>query len=227
MHFRSRPGLGRDGPDPCNWSSRALIGVIAWPRLRWPHACRPTRPGLRCPWLRSASPPRRCRVVHGPVEGHDRHATWDFGDGAPRPTRTRRISTANHGDYTVSLTVTGPGGTDSETRPSTSSHRRRWRRSRPNRRLALCHSPSRSRTPRPGSSTASPGISTVTGSSTTRRARLRRGSFDEAGDHTVGLSVTGPGGTGRRPDDLGLLAAATPCRAAAHRLPEYIHRSSR
>jgi PKD repeat protein len=43
---------------------------------------------------------------------------WDFGDGTTSNERSPSHTYQNEGSYTVSLTVTGPGGSDTETRQS-------------------------------------------------------------------------------------------------------------
>jgi PKD repeat protein len=121
--------------------------------------------------------------------------SWDFGDGGTSTDQNPTHTYTAHGAYTVTLTVTGPGGSDTETQTVTINP----------------PPPVASFTAQPVSgtipltvtftSTSTGIIDTVawdldadgvfddaTGPTATR-------TFDIAGDHTVGLSVTGPGGS--------------------------------
>jgi PKD repeat protein len=121
--------------------------------------------------------------------------SWDFGDGASSTDQNPTHQYANHGDYTVTLTVTGPGGSDTETKTVTIKP----------------PAPVASFAVEPPSGTV-PLTVTLTNTSTglvdtiawdldgdgvfndaTGQTATR--TFDTAGSHTVGLSVTGPGGT--------------------------------
>jgi PKD repeat protein len=44
--------------------------------------------------------------------------SWDFGDGNTNTLQNPSNNYSHDGLYTVTLTVTGPGGTDVETKPS-------------------------------------------------------------------------------------------------------------
>ena len=121
--------------------------------------------------------------------------SWDFGDGGTSTDANPSHDYANHGTYTVTLTVTGPGGTDTETQAVTIKP----------------PAPDASFAVAPPSGTI-PLTVTVTNTSTgfvdaiawdldgdgafddaTGQTATR--TFDSAGSHTIGLSVTGPGGT--------------------------------
>jgi PKD repeat protein len=121
--------------------------------------------------------------------------SWDFGDGATSSDQNPTHMYAAHGDYSVTLTVTGPGGTDSETQT-----------------VAIKPpAPIASFTAEPPSGTV-PLTVVLTNTSTgfvdsvawdldadvlfdDATGPTASQTFTTAGDHTVGLSVTGPGGT--------------------------------
>lgn len=121
--------------------------------------------------------------------------SWDFGDGGSSTDQNPTHQYANHGDYTVTLTVTGRGGSDTETQTVTIKP----------------PAPVASFTAEPPSGTV-PLTVTLTSTSTGLVDTIAwdldgNGVFDDAtgptatqtfttaGTHTVGLSVTGPGGT--------------------------------
>jgi PKD repeat protein len=121
--------------------------------------------------------------------------SWDVGDGATSSDQNPTHMYAAHGDYSVTLTVTGPGGTDSETQT-----------------VAIKPpAPIASFTAEPPSGTV-PLTVVLTNTSTgfvdsvawdldadvlfdDATGPTASQTFTTAGDHTVGLSVTGPGGT--------------------------------
>ena len=121
--------------------------------------------------------------------------SWDFGDGGSSTDQNPTHTYAAHGAYTVTLTVSGPGGSDTESQTVTINP----------------PAPAASFTAQPLSGTIPLTVtftSTSTGLVDTAAWDLdgdgvfddatgptASRTFDTAGDHTVGLSVTGPGGT--------------------------------
>ena len=121
--------------------------------------------------------------------------SWDFGDGQTSTEQSPTHTYATHGVYVVALTVTGPGGTNTATQNVTVNP----------------PAPVASFTFEPPSGTVPLTVflsNTSTGLVDTIAWDLNGdGVFDDAtgptatqtfdtpGDHTVGLSVTGPGGT--------------------------------
>jgi PKD repeat protein len=95
---------------------RALIGVIAVAALALA-ACMRTNPP------RPPVPPAAFSVSTAPLvasftdqsTGVIDTRSWDFGDGESSTDQSPNHTYATHGDYVVTLTVTGPGGTDTET----------------------------------------------------------------------------------------------------------------
>ena len=120
---------------------------------------------------------------------------WDFGDGATSTLASPSHSYAAAGVYTVKLTVTGPGGSNTQTRSNylTVTHRRRrW--------------PSSSAGPASGVaplavSFANSSTGSITsyawdfGDGATSTAASPSHSYAAAGVYTVTLKVTGPGGS--------------------------------
>jgi PKD repeat protein len=50
--------------------------------------------------------------------GDDTASQWDFGDGGSSMARNPTHTYATAGAYTVTLTVSSPGGSDTETKPA-------------------------------------------------------------------------------------------------------------
>jgi PKD repeat protein len=175
---------------------RALIGMIAVAALALA-ACMPTNPP------RPPVPVAAFSVSTAPMvasftdesTGMINSRTWDFGDGQTSTEQNPTHTYAEPGAYDVSLTVTGPGGTNTATQNVTVNP----------------PPPEASFTAEPPSGTVPLTVlltSTSTGlvdsvawdldadgafdDATDPTATW---TFDAAGDHTVGLSVTGPGGT--------------------------------
>ena len=175
---------------------RALIGVIAVAALALAGCMRtnPPRPPVPTAAFSVSTAPLVASFTDQSTGSIDSRS-WDFGDGASSTDQNPTHDYANHGDYTVTLTVNGPGGSDTETQTVT----------------VKPPAPVASFTAEPPSGTV-PFTVTLANTSTglvdsiawdldgdglfddaTGQTATR--SFDEAGDHTVGLSVTGPGGT--------------------------------
>jgi PKD repeat protein len=175
---------------------RELIGVVAVAALVLA-ACMPTNPP------RPPVPVAAFSVSTAPLvasftdesTGVINSRSWDFGDGQTSTEQSPTHTYAAHGVYPVSLTVTGPGGTDTTSQDVTVNP----------------PAPVASFTAEPPSGTVPLTVlltSTSTGlvdsiawdldadgvydDATDPTATQ---TFDAAGDHTVGLSVTGPGGT--------------------------------
>ena len=175
---------------------RALIGVIAVAALALAGCMRTNPP-------RQPAPTAAFSVSIAPLvasftdqsTGTIDTRSWDFGDGATSTEQSPTHPYATHGDYVVTLTLTGPGGTDTETQTVTIKP----------------PAPVASFTAEPPSGTVpltvflsstSTGIvdsiawdldaDGVFGDATGPTATQ---TFTTAGDHTVGMSVTGPGGT--------------------------------
>ena len=176
---------------------RALIGVIAVAALALAGCMRtnPPRPPVPTAAFTVSTAPLVASFIDQSTGSIDSRS-WDFGDGASSTDQNPTHDYANQGDYTVTLTVTGPGGSDTETQTVTIKP----------------PAPVASFEAEPPSGTV-PFTVTLANTSTglvdtiawdldgdgffddaTGQTATR--SFDEPGDHTVGLSVTGPGGTG-------------------------------
>jgi PKD repeat protein len=175
---------------------RALIGVIAVAALALA-ACMPASPP-RPPVPTAAFSVSTAPLVASFTDqstGVINSRSWDFGDGQTSTEQSPTHTYATHGDYVVTLTVTGPGGTDTETQTVPIKP----------------PAPVASFTAEPPSGTVPLTVlltSTSTGLVDSVAWDLNAdGVFDDAsgptatkafttaGDHTVGLSVTGPGGT--------------------------------
>jgi PKD repeat protein len=175
---------------------RALIGVLAVAALALA-ACMPTNPP------RPPVPVATFSVSTAPLvasftdesTGVINSRSWDFGDGQTSTEQSPTHTYATHGVYPVSLTVTGPGGTDTTSQDVTVNP----------------PAPVASFTAEPPSGTV-PLTVLLTSTSTglvdsiawdldadgvydDATGPTATQTFDAAGDHTVGLSVTGPGGT--------------------------------
>jgi PKD repeat protein len=176
---------------------RALIGVIAVAALALA-ACVPSntpRPPVPPVAAFSVSTAPLVASFTDQSTGVVNTRSWDFGDSQTSTEQNPTHTYATHGLYTVSLTVTGPGGTNTAKQNVTVNP----------------PAPAASFTSEPPSGTVpltvflsntSTGLvdsiawdlngdgvfDDATGPTATK-------TFDTAGDHTVGLSVTGPGGT--------------------------------
>jgi hypothetical protein len=195
---------------------RALLGLIALAALA-ASACIPARPTPPPPPPEAAFSVSTAPMVASFTDqstGKIKVRSWDFGDGATSDEQNPTHTYAAHGDYVVTLTVTGPGGTDAETQTVS----------------VKPPAPVASFTAEPPSGTVPLTVlltSTSTGFIDTTVWDLDAdGVFDDAtgptatqtfttaGDHTVGLSVTGPGGTSTTSQAIpAAFAAAAHCRA--------------
>jgi PKD repeat protein len=175
---------------------RALIGVIAVAALALA-ACMPANPP-RPPVPTAAFSVSTAPLVASFTDqstGVINSRSWDFGDGQTSTEQNPTHPYATHGVYPVSLTVTGPGGTDTTSQDVTVNP----------------PAPVASFTAEPPSGTV-PLTVLLTSTSTglvdsvawdldadgvfdDATGPTATQTFDAAGDHTVGLSVTGPGGT--------------------------------
>ncbi len=132
---------------------------------------------------------------------------WDFGDGTTSTERTTSHTYQNPGSYTVSLTVTGPGGSNTKTRED-----------------YIIVTPSApvaefTATPRSGNipltvqftCTSTGNITSRVwdfGDGTTSMERNTSHTYEKAGSYTVSLTVTGPGGSNTK--TMGGFIQATP-----------------
>ncbi|HVD88784.1 MAG TPA: PKD domain-containing protein [Jatrophihabitantaceae bacterium] len=175
---------------------RALIGVIAVAALALA-ACMPANPP-RPPVPTAAFSVSTAPLVASFTDqstGVINSRSWDFGDGQTSTEQSPTHPYATHGVYPVSLTVTGPGGTNTTSQDVTVNP----------------PAPVASFTAEPPSGTV-PLTVLLTSTSTglvdsvawdldadgvfdDATGPTATQTFDAAGDHTVGLSVTGPGGT--------------------------------
>jgi PKD repeat protein len=92
---------------------RALVGVIAVAVLALA-ACMPTNPP-RPPVPTAAFSVSTAPLVASFTDqstGVINTRSWDFGDGETSTEQSPTHTSAAHGDYTVTLTVNGPGGSD-------------------------------------------------------------------------------------------------------------------
>ena len=120
--------------------------------------------------------------------------TWNFGDGTTSNERNPAHTYRNTGSYTVSLTVTGPGGSDTETKTNYVQV------------TPPAPAANFTATPRSGSSPLVVQFTgTSTGNITSRLWNFGDGTtsmqltpshtYQNTGSYTVSLTVTGPGGT--------------------------------
>lgn len=95
---------------------RALIGVIAVAALALAGCMRTNPPRPRAPTAAfSVSTAPLVASFTDQSTGVINTRSWDFGNGETSAEKSPTHTYATHGDYVVTLTVTGPGGTDSET----------------------------------------------------------------------------------------------------------------
>jgi PKD repeat protein len=177
--------------------NRVLLGLIAVAALAL-SACLPARP------IPPPSPPEAAfSVSTAPMvasftdqsTGSIKDRSWDFGDGQTSTDTSPTHTYAAHGDYLVTLTVTGPGGTDTASQNVTIKP--------PAPVASFVAEPPSGTIPLTVSfaNTSTGFVDAVawdldgdgvfddgTGQTATR-------TFDAPGSHTVGLSITGPGGT--------------------------------
>ena len=175
---------------------RALIGVIAIAALALAGCMRtnPPRPPVPTAAFSVSTAPLVASFTDQSTGAVDTRS-WDFGDGATSTEQNPTHPYATHGDYVVTLTVSGPGGTDTESQTVSIKP----------------PAPVASFTAEPPSgtvpltvlltSTSSGLVDSVAwdldadGAFDDATGPTATQTFTTAGDHTVGLSVTGPGGT--------------------------------
>jgi PKD repeat protein len=177
--------------------NRALLGLIAVAALALA-ACLPARPTPPPPPPEAAFSVTTAPMVASFTDestGTIKLRTWDFGDGQTSTDTSPTHTYAVHGDYLVTLTVTGPGGTDTASQNVTVKP--------PPPVASFAFEPASGTIPLTVTfvNTSTGLVDTIawdldgdgvfddgTGQTETR-------TFDAPGSHTVGLSVTGPGGT--------------------------------
>jgi PKD repeat protein len=175
---------------------RALLGVIAVAALALA-ACMPTNPP-RPPVPTAAFSVSTAPLVASFTDqstGVINTRSWDFGDGESSTEQNPNHTYATHGDYVVTLTATGPGGSDTETQTVAIKP--------PAPVASFAAEPPSGTVPLAVTfaNTSTGLVDTIvwdldgdgafddaTGQTATR-------TFDTPGNHTVGLSATGPGGT--------------------------------
>jgi PKD repeat protein len=175
----------------------AFLGLIAIAGLAL-SACVPVRPRPPTPPPEAAFAVSTAPLVATFTDqstGVIKAWSWDFGDGETSTDQNPTHAYEVHGDYLVTLTVTGPGGSDTATQNVT----------------VLPPAPVASFTVDPPSGTVPLTVlltSTSSGDIDSQAWDLdgdgvfddatgptATQTFTDAGDHTVALSVTGPGGT--------------------------------
>ena len=171
-----------------------LLGLVALLALTLAACFRPPRPRPPVASFTVSTAPMVASFTDTST-GTITSRSWDFGDGGTSTEANPTHDYANHGDYTVTLTVTGPGGSDTEKQTVTIKP----------------PAPVASFTAEPSSGTV-PLAVTLTNTSTglvdtvawdldgdgvfnDATGPTATTTFTTAGTHTVGLSVTGPGGT--------------------------------
>jgi PKD repeat protein len=176
---------------------RALVGVVAVAALALAACVRAPAPTPR------PTPTAAFSVSAAPLvasftdqsTGAIDTQSWDFGDGESSTEQNPNHTYATHGDYVVALTATAPGGSDTETQTVPIKP----------------PAPVASFSVDPPSGTVpltvtladtSTGLIDTTawdldadGNFNDATGPTATHTFTTAGDHTVGLSVTGPGGT--------------------------------
>ena len=175
---------------------RALIGLMAVAALALAGCMRtnPPRPPVPTAAFSVSTAPLVASFTDQSTGTIDTRS-WDFGDGESSTEQSPNHTFATHGDYVVTLTVAGPGGSDTETQTVNIKP----------------PAPVASFTAEPPSGTVPLTVlltSTSTGLIDTTAWDLDAdGNFNDAtgptatqtfttaGDHTVGVMVTGPGGS--------------------------------
>jgi len=123
--------------------------------------------------------------------------SWDFGDGATSTAQNPSHTYAAPGSYTVSLTVTGPGGSTTATKIN---YITATAPSEPPPVAAFSGAPTSGAAPLPvafrdGSSGSITGWSWDFGDGATSTAQNPSHTYAAPGSYTVSLTVTGPGGS--------------------------------
>ena len=99
---------------------RALIGTIVVAALSLAGCMRtnPPRPPVPTATFSVATAPLVASFTDQSTGAVDTRS-WDFGDGATSTEQNPTHPYATHGDYVVTLTVSGPGGADTESQTVT------------------------------------------------------------------------------------------------------------
>ena len=147
---------------------------------------------------------------------------WDFGDGQTSTERDPAHTFANPGDYTVTLTASGPGGDNTVQQPLTV--------------VAPAQPPVAGFSANPPTGTANEAVqftNTTTGDATafawdfgdgqSSTERDPAHTFANPGDYTVTLTASGPGGDNTVQQPLTVVAPGTAARGWLHRQPAHRH----